>query len=92
MQQVVKCEIFTSVWNKFYGKKKILWKNHFFNPVRNITKKKKKWNDTRNKFWRTVFYNIDDDDVDDFQGIKQRESSEKRTDEVFSIVGMAGIG
>lgn len=53
---------------------------------------KKKKNDTRNKFWRTVFYNIDDDDVDDFQGIKQRESSEKRTDEVVSIVGMAGIG
>lgn len=72
------------------ARRKYFEKIIFFNPVRNITKKK--WNDTRNKFWRTVFYNIDDDDVDDFQGIKQRESSEKRTDEVFSIVGMAGIG
>lgn len=73
------------------ARRKYFEKIIFFNPVRNITKKKK-WNDTRNKFWRTVFYNIDDDDVDDFQGIKQRESSEKRTEEVVSILGMAGIG
>lgn len=89
MQQVVKCEIFTSVWNKFYGKKKILWKNHFFLTRSEILQKKK---EMIHKFWRTVFYNIDDDDVDDFQGIKQRESSEKRTEEVVSIMGMAGIG
>lgn len=73
------------------ARRKYFEKIIFFNPVRNITKKKKR-NDTRNKFWRTVFYNIDDDDVDDFQGIKQRESSEKRTEEVVSILGMAGNG
>lgn len=72
------------------ARRKYFEKNHFFNPVRNITKKK--WNDKRNKFWRTVFYNIDDDDVDDFHGIKQRESSEKRTEQVVSILGMAGSG
>lgn len=72
------------------ARRKYFEKIIFFNPVRNITKKK--WNDTRYTFWRTVFYNIDDDDVDDFQGIKQRESSEKRTEEVVSILGMAGIG
>lgn len=43
-------------------------------------------------FEELFFYNIDDDDVDDFHGIKQRESSEKRTEEVVSILGMAGIG
>lgn len=73
------------------ARRKYFEKIIFFNPVRNITKKKIR-NDTRNKFWRTVFYNIDDDDVDDFQGIKQRESSEKRTEEVVSILGMAGNG